>query len=253
MVVSVRHSVDDSKWLGVVFLAVTVWTALSFHSHAPQRKCTILSQEQRSLHWREQTAKRHVTPGPLNPNDSFQVMERDKNVPDSSISLWKLVISYNICSANKKTAARITGAAQVSRNIHFRLHNVIDLYMDSWMTLSGDVMPASGYEVVWLFHSVFAFLLLVLWRFFGAVWLLLVLFSMWFAPCGSLLDYLDCVWNFRKHKQIYLLRLGAEETYIFPYLSAANKAVTVILRTTFRSSFLNFTLLCTDLRESIIC
>lgn len=54
-------------------------------------------------------------------------MERDKNAPDSSISLWKLVISYYIGSANKKTAARVTGAAQGSRNIHFRLRYVIHL------------------------------------------------------------------------------------------------------------------------------
>lgn len=66
MVVSVRHSVDDSKRPGVVFLAVTFWTALSFRSHAPQRKGTILSREQRRLRRWEQTAKRHVTPGPLN-------------------------------------------------------------------------------------------------------------------------------------------------------------------------------------------
>lgn len=83
-----------------------------------------------------------------------KLMERDKSVAHSSVSLWKLVISYNSISI---AAARVTESRQVSRNIHFRIYYVIHLYMDYWMTFLGDVMPASGYEVVWIIHSIFAF------------------------------------------------------------------------------------------------
>lgn len=86
--------------------------------------------------------------------DSLKLMERVKSVAYSSISLWKLVISSDGISI---AAARVTEARQVSRNIHFRIYYVIHLYMDYWMTFLGDVMPASGYEVVWIIHSIFAF------------------------------------------------------------------------------------------------
>lgn len=133
-----------------------IWMGLFFHQH-------LLSQSSESVQWERSdfistvrsllcvllTDGDHKTAC-----DSLKLMERVKSVAYFSISLWKLVISYDSISI---AAARVTEARQVSRNIHFRVYYVIHLYMDYWMTFLGDVMPASGYEVVWVIHSIFAF------------------------------------------------------------------------------------------------
>ncbi len=123
-------------------------------------------------------------------------MEKDKSVAYSSVSLWKPYDSISIA------AARVTEARQVLRNIHFRIYYVIHLYMDYWMTFLGDVMPASGYEVVWIMHSIFAFPPLyycgrpLVWWCFTCFFV--VVCAMWFFTWLFKLQ-----WSFRKHKQIY--------------------------------------------------
>jgi len=134
-------------------LGCNVWMGLFFHQH-------LLSQ---SVRWERSDFISTVrsllfvllTDVDHKPAcDSLKLMERVKSVAYFSISLWKLVISYDSISI---AAARVTEARQVSRNIHFHVYYVIHLYMDYWMTFLGDVMPASGYEVVWIIHSIFAF------------------------------------------------------------------------------------------------